>query len=118
MVRFVCSETDLDVFRLSALALDHSTVAAFRRGRPGYLRPGRVLALDLSAVEFMDSAGLAELLALARAAAEKGSELKLVAPTPDTRSLFTLVRLHRVVDIYNDLDEVKCEVAQPMSSRR
>ena len=105
MVEFVGAAGDLDIYRVPVAALDRPALRSLRKDR-AHSPAGRKLVLDLSGVEFVDSAGLAELLSLARVSAKAGGELKVVAPSPDVRSLFTLVCLHRVVDVYNDLGEV------------
>ena len=61
--------------------------------------------LDLSSVKFMDSTGLGWLLELARTTQARGKKLLVCAPSPSVKTLFKLVRLTRVISIFDSLDE-------------
>ncbi len=60
------------------------------------------IALDMSAVERIDSRGLAVLIQSARHARAEGGELVLVLPSPPVRNILELTRIHRSVDIVDD----------------
>jgi anti-sigma B factor antagonist len=56
--------------------------------------------LDLSAVTFLDSAGMAALVSLLKAAREAGGDVKLVWPNAETaQRILRLTRFDRVFDI-------------------
>lgn len=57
------------------------------------------VAFDMRDVEFVDSSGLGTLLSCLRKIHEIGGELKLFGITATVRSLFELVRVHKVVDV-------------------
>ena len=82
-----------------------NNVAAFKAGLAPLLTPGARLILDLGAVEFMDSAALGSLLTASRTIEAGGGALCLASLTPPVRTLFELVRLHRVFEIMNDANE-------------
>jgi anti-anti-sigma factor len=60
------------------------------------------LILDLSAVEYINSAGLRELVQLLKRVRQKGGELSIANPTERVRTLLELVGLDSVLDIYSD----------------
>jgi anti-anti-sigma factor len=52
--------------------------------------PGQRIEVDLSGVEFMDSSGLAALIAAQRVAVDRGSPLILVATSPQVERLLEI----------------------------
>lgn len=63
------------------------------------------LVVDLSGVEFVDSSGLAALLAAIKAARRQGGDVALAGPRPRVRALIELTRLDDVVPIAATTDE-------------
>jgi anti-anti-sigma factor len=59
----------------------------------------RHVALDLSALEFMDSIGLSLLLGEHRRVESMGGELIIFAPTPQVRSLFEAAGLSELFNV-------------------
>ena len=94
----------VDVYRVRVRALD-SDAAPWFRERCGDLGLVRPVVLDLSRVEFADSSGIGCILRLQRAAVDRGVSLSLAGLQPRIRSLFELVQLHRVLDVFNDVPE-------------
>jgi anti-sigma B factor antagonist len=63
------------------------------------------LIIDLSAVRFIDSSGLGALLSGYKNASMKTGSFILAGLQPRVQSMFELTRLHRVFDIYPNLNE-------------
>jgi anti-sigma B factor antagonist len=63
------------------------------------------LVIDLSAVRFIDSSGLGALVSGFKNASAREGSLKLCCLQPQVRSMFELTRLHRVFEIFPDMDE-------------
>ncbi len=61
------------------------------------LEPGRYLAVDMSAVAFIDSSGLSALLRLRRSAQQRGIELRLRAVPEHVAVLLRLSGLEQVL---------------------
>ena len=61
--------------------------------------PAPHLTLDLGAVEFVSSVGLAQLLTLSRRARTAGGSLRLTNLRQPVRQVFLMSRLDRVLDI-------------------
>lgn len=60
------------------------------------------LLLNLSGVSYMDSAGIGELVACYKRAAEKGARVKLLNPSGKVQDLLVLTRLQEIFEIYRD----------------
>jgi anti-sigma B factor antagonist len=58
------------------------------------------IVLDLDKVRFMDSAGLGELVAWKKRAAQLGGDVRLLRPQPLVRDVFELTALTRVFQIF------------------
>lgn len=63
------------------------------------LLPGGIVALDTSAVSFIDSTGLGFLLSAYRRAVSSGGGLALVNPSPAVSGLLTAMKLNRLIPI-------------------
>jgi anti-sigma B factor antagonist len=71
----------------------------------GLVASGRVkLLLDLTAVSFIDSSGLAALVSGFRAARENGGTIKLAGLNDQTRTVFRITKLDRVFEIHPDVE--------------
>jgi anti-sigma B factor antagonist len=62
----------------------------------------KAILLNLNGVTYMDSAGIGELVACYKRAAETGAKLKLLNPSGRVSDLLSLTKLQQVFDIYND----------------
>ena len=63
------------------------------------------IVFDLSRLAFVDSSGLGAFLSCLRHVHAKGGDLKLCSLLPPVRTLFELVRMHKIFDIFNNRDE-------------
>ena len=63
------------------------------------------IVLDLTRLRFIDSAGLGAFLSCLRKLTEKQGDLKLCAVSKQVRTAFALVRMHRILDIYDTREE-------------
>ena len=90
------------VLSVRSETVDSSNVARFKTSLLPHLTRGAKLILDLSQVEFMDSSALGALLTTMRSLESSAGAMRLVSLTPPVRTLFGLVRLHRVFDIMNN----------------
>ena len=65
----------------------------------------RKILLNLSAVTFLDSAGLGELVAGLKTARNLGAELKILKASARVKSTLQLTRLLPVFDVFEDEQE-------------
>ena len=63
------------------------------------------LAVDLAAVDFMDSSGLAVLISGLRRTKEHQGSLVLVAPTPSVKRVLSITGLDKVFPIYDTVED-------------
>ncbi|MCG6962678.1 MAG: STAS domain-containing protein [Acidobacteria bacterium] len=72
----------------------------------GLVNSGRVkLIIDLSALSFIDSAGLGALLTAFKTAGAAGGQLVLCGLSQPVKSIFELTRLDRVFPIFDTQEE-------------
>ena len=97
---------DVTVVTLPGEYLDASTVKAFKADiSPIIDGSGTKAVFDMSSLQFIDSSGLGAILSCLRKLNGAGGDLKLCGMTKPVRALFELVRMHRIMDIYNTRDE-------------
>ena len=66
-------------------------------------QPARHLIVDLSKLEFIDSAAMHELMEVRASFGGAGGQLALVAPQPVVARVLNLTRADQVVPVYPDL---------------
>ena len=71
----------------------------------GLVRGGRKVLVDLSAVDYIDSSGVASLIEAFQAARRGGTGFALVAPNPAALRVLQLARLDRVFTIHPTLGD-------------
>ncbi len=62
------------------------------------------LVINLKEVDFIDSACLGALIAVARRLRERKGDLKLSEMSSEVRSIFQITRLEKVFEIFDDTD--------------
>jgi anti-sigma B factor antagonist len=85
--------------------LDAGNVRAFKQQLKELLIPEGTLLLDLTEVDFMDSAGLGALMSALRQVTTQGGGLALCNLSASVRYVVEIVRMHKIVDVYNDQGE-------------
>jgi anti-sigma B factor antagonist len=65
----------------------------------------RKLIIDLSKVDFVDSAGLGSLIGGMRAARQAGGDLRIADPSEQARMLLSLTSLDQVLKIHPTVEE-------------
>ena len=59
------------------------------------------IALNLAGVDYIDSAGLGELVACKKRASAKGGDVKLIMPSESVYKVLSIVSLHLVFEIFD-----------------
>ncbi len=90
---------DVAVVTLTSEQLDASNASDFKREMEPVLRDYTRVVLDLGRVQFVDSRGCGMILSCLKNLTERKGDLKICAVTPPVRTVFDLVRLHRICDI-------------------
>jgi anti-sigma B factor antagonist len=93
--------------------IDFAAVAGLRERLFALTASGRQVVADLDRVSFIDAAGIGVLAGAARRAAVHGSTLHVVCARRQTRRLFRLTGLDRVVSLAGDMTEALRLLAAP-----
>lgn len=96
---------DVAIVELEEDRLDGAAVPSFRKGMEAVRGACPRIVLDLGAVSFLDSSGLASVLACFRAARAEGGDLRLCGLTRPVRALFDLVRMDQVIPVHATREE-------------
>ena len=78
--------------------VDLATVPQLRQAIDAYARNGQTMIVDLKAVEFIDSMGLAALVRARHRALARGARLQLAPAPPQVHVVFILTGLHALFD--------------------
>ena len=85
--------------------LDADNIEIFKGDIIPLIEKERQVIFDLNQLNFSDSSGLGAFLSCLRRLKASGGDLKLCGMNAAVRALFELVRMHRVIEIYNDREE-------------
>jgi anti-sigma B factor antagonist len=94
--------------------IDFAAVTGLRERLFALTASGRQVVADLDRVSFIDAAGIGVLAGAARRAAVHGSTLHVVCARRQTRRLFRLTGLDRVVSLSGDMTEALRLLAVPV----
>jgi anti-sigma B factor antagonist len=108
---------DVAVLALPFEELDASNASDFKRDVGPILEAHVKLVFDLTRVRFVDSSGLGAFLSCLRRVNARGGDLKLCGLSLPVRSVFELVRMHRVFDIHPTREAAIGAFAPPMKTR-
>ncbi len=96
---------DATVVKVTVDTLDAGNEKRFKKEVISALEPNSKVVLDLSEVDFIDSSGLGVILSCYRHLQAASGDLKLCCLNEQVRTLFELVRMHRIFDIYSTSEE-------------
>lgn len=96
---------EVAVAELPVQELDASNAAEFKRDIAPVLETHSKLVIDLGRLCFADSSGLGAFISCLRRLNAKGGDLKLCRMSKQVRTLFELVRMHRIFDIFETREE-------------
>jgi anti-sigma B factor antagonist len=92
---------DVSVLTLTGTFLDASNAPALKHEVGALVERASRLVLDLSRVEFVDSSGCGAILTCLRQVNSVGGKLAVCGVTRPVRALFELVRMNRILDVYD-----------------
>ncbi len=85
--------------------LDMSTTAEFKEAMTQAIAGETAVVLEMGKVQFVDSSGLGALLSVLRDLSGRGADLKLSQVQKRVRAMFELVRMHRILSVYDTTEE-------------
>lgn len=92
---------DVAIVTLPVEELDAGNAADFKRDAGPLLDERTRLVFDLGRLRFIDSSGLGAFLSCLRKVGARGGDLKLCGLSKNVRSVFELVRMHRIFEIHD-----------------
>lgn len=95
---------EVTVITLADEHLDASNVEEFRADLEPVLSRSRKVVLDFGQVTFVDSSGMGAIISALKRLATAGGDLRICNLTPQVKSLFELVRLHKLCQILDTRD--------------
>ena len=96
---------DVTVVKVQAEVLDAGNAKEFRAGISPIIAENFKIVFDMSQVNFLDSSGCGTILSCLRQLNSAGGDLKMFGLQQSVRTLFELIRMHRIIDIFNTRDE-------------
>lgn len=91
---------DIAIVTLQAEHLDASAAEEFKKDMLPILDTNNKIILDMSPLQFVDSAGLGAILSCLRRVSAANGDLKLCGLTKPVRAVFEISRMHRIFDIF------------------
>ena len=104
MVTSVCEGTVLRLTLSGCDAIDSANAAEVKRDALAHLGASTDVVLDLSCVEFLDSAGVSVLVGLFKHARGRGGRMRFCGLTPGARSVLELIQLDRIFEICDGIE--------------
>ncbi len=92
------------ILEVEIQTLNSANVKDFKNEMLTYLDSEEQVLLDLSQLTFVDSSGLGAFLFCLKRLNQKGGKFKLCNITKPVRVLFELVRLHKVIEVFESRD--------------
>jgi len=92
---------EVAIIRLPLEKLDLSTSGEFKRLLAPVIQVGKQVVLDMEGVNFVDSSGLGAILSVLRELSAVGGDLRLCRIQKRVRVMFEMVRMHRILGIYD-----------------
>lgn len=90
---------DVTIVSVNVEQLDASNTDDFKRDMAPALRDSTKVVMEMSRVQFVDSRGCGAILSCLKTLTAVGGDLKLCQVTKPVRTVFDLIRLHRICEI-------------------
>ncbi|MBC8393082.1 MAG: STAS domain-containing protein [Deltaproteobacteria bacterium] len=96
---------DVTVVELKTDVLDANNAREFKESISPVLENNQKVVFDMSQVGFLDSSGCGTILSCLRQLNSAGGDLKMYGLQKPVRTLFELIRMHRIIEIFNTKEE-------------
>lgn len=97
--------SDVTIVTLVAKRLDARNSKDFKLQIASLAKESSKVIINMGELESVDSSGLGALLCFSREVSQRGGELKLCRLKKPVRTLFELVRMHKIFEIFNTEEE-------------
>ena len=99
------TENNVLIIKICAKMLDVSKFSEFKKTTLPLLQNQKKVIFDLEELPFVDSSGCGAILSCIRQVSAEDGVLKICNTNKRVRTLFELIRMHKIVDIYNTRQE-------------
>jgi anti-anti-sigma factor len=96
---------EVAIITLIGERLDMSSASRFKKQLDPLIHRYDRLVLDLSHVQMIDSSGFGAILGGLRQLSDRGGDIKLCEVQKRVRILLEMVRIHKIIGIYNTSEE-------------
>ena len=96
---------DIAIVAVQTDVIDAGNAGAFKDAMSPILDGNKKVVLDMRAVGFLDSSGCGTVLSCLRQLTKAGGDLKMFGVQKPVRTLFELIRMHRIIEIFNSKEE-------------
>ena len=96
---------DIIIIKLHADVLDSDNAKEFKSGIAPFIEENHQIVFDMEQIKFVDSSGCGAILSCLRKLNSKKGDLKVIGVQKSVRTLFELVRMHRIIDILTTKEE-------------
>jgi anti-sigma B factor antagonist len=96
---------DITVVKLPTDVLDASNTEEFKTAITPVIEKSKKVLFEMSKVKFIDSSGCGILLYCLRQLNGLDGTLKLYGVQESVRTLFDLVRMHRIIEVFDTKEE-------------
>jgi len=96
---------NVTVVELKTDVLDANNAREFKEGISPILETSPNVVFDMSRVGFIDSSGCGTILSCLRQLNSAGGDLKMYGLQKAVHTLFELIRMHRIIEIFNTREE-------------
>jgi anti-sigma B factor antagonist len=96
----VAKHAEIVVVHIPLEVIDAKNAKEFRDELQGVINENKHIIFDMSQVGFLDSSGCGAILSCLRQLNQKGGDLKMCGVQSKVRTLFELIRMHRIIEIF------------------
>jgi len=96
---------DVAVVELKTDLLDANNAREFKDSISPVLEKNQKVVFNMSQLSFLDSSGCGSILSCLRQLNTAGGDLKMYGLQKAVRTLFELIRMHRIIEIFNTREE-------------
>ncbi|MFK5952859.1 MAG: STAS domain-containing protein [Desulfobacterium sp.] len=99
------NENDVVIIKIASKMLDVPKVSEFKEAVLPLVKKQKKIIFDLDELFFVDSSGCGAILSCIRQVNADDGEIKICNTNKRVRTLFELIRMHKIVGIYNTRQE-------------
>jgi anti-sigma B factor antagonist len=99
------NENDVLIIKIYSRILDVPKVSEFKEVILPLVKKQKKVLFDLEELFFVDSSGCGAILSCIRQVNADDGEIKICNTNKRVRTLFELIRMHKIVEIYNTRQE-------------